>query len=154
MSQVNASAQDGGQANQGIDNASTTASTIPRRASTASTVSSSQGTSTRSVRMVRMYHVATPPPVPEHYDLGSDLEDEDEWYGVRMVCEKCFDMAAGDDDVDHGSMGEERDALMDWHHDLSSPMALWIRFGGSPWNMNLRQLHQPLPLYHQWSSHS
>ena len=123
MSQVNASAQDGVQASQGGDNASTTASTIPRRASTASTVSSSQGTGPRSVRMVKMYHVATPPPGPEQYDLRSDLEgDEDEWYRVRMVCETCIDMAAGDDDADHGSMGEERDALMDWYHDLSSPM--------------------------------
>eukprot|EP00435_Cladocopium_sp_Y103_P012321 s4658_g3.t1 len=30
-------------------------------------------------------------------------------------------MAAGDDDVD-GSMREERDSLMDWYHDMSSPM--------------------------------
>ena len=60
VSQVNLSQAQDQPAGQvvGGDGASTTGSSIPRRASTASTISSQ---SSSKVRMVKMYNVATPP---------------------------------------------------------------------------------------------
>ena len=67
-----------------------------------------------------MYHVATPPQAhPEQFELRSDGGEDEDWYSVRMVTAECFDISAGDA-VE--SVGKERDALMDWYEDLSSPM--------------------------------
>ena len=116
VSQVNSTAPSDGPTIQPADSVSN----APRRMSTASTTSTTTASS-KAVRLVKMYHVATPPQGPEHYELRSDLEEEDEWYGVRMVCANYFNMAAGEDEVD-SSVGEERDALMEWYGNLKSPM--------------------------------
>ena len=118
VSQVQTLAQDQ-QVGQAGDGASTTGSSIPRRASTASTVSSQPSS---KVRMVKMYNVAThPESQPTFYELRSDGEGSEDWYSVRMVSTVCFDMAAHDDGFD-GSMREERDSLMEWYEDQNSPM--------------------------------
>ena len=116
VSQVNSTAPSDGPTIQPADSVSN----APRRMSTASTTSTTTASS-KAVRLVKMYHVATPPQGPEHYELRSDLEEEDEWYGVRMVCANYFNMAAGENE-DDSSVGEERAALMEWYDNLQSPM--------------------------------
>lgn len=79
----------------GGDGASSTGSSIPRRAGTASTISSQ---SSSKVRMVKMYNVATPPQSqPTCYELRSDGEESEDWYSMRMVSTVCFNMAAHDE---------------------------------------------------------
>ena len=121
VSQVNLSQAQDQPAGQvvGGDGASTTGSSIPRRASTASTVSSQ---SSSKVRMVKMYNVATPPQSqPACYELRSDGGDSEDWYSVRMVSTACFNMAAQDEASDD-SVREENDGLMKWYNDQNSPM--------------------------------
>ena len=104
------------------DVASTTGSTSTRRANTSSTTSQSLSSGSKSVRLVKMYHVATPPAEhPEVFELRSDLEgdEQDEWY-VRMVSDTStlwFQLDSGENDHP-GELRWSNDPLMDWYHGL------------------------------------
>ena len=84
VNQVNNAGGNGGGDQLPVDVASTTGSTSTRRTSSTSMTSQSTASGTKSVRLVKMYHVATPPAEhPETFDLRSDLDDDE--YSVRMV---------------------------------------------------------------------
>ena len=64
---------------QGVptDATSTTGSVSTRRTSASSATSSALSSASKSVRLVKMYNVATPPAEqPELYEMRSDLEDD------------------------------------------------------------------------------
>eukprot|EP00435_Cladocopium_sp_Y103_P028310 s1787_g7.t1 len=107
------------------DATSTTGSVSTRRTSTTSSTSQPSSTASKSVRLVKMYHVATPPAEhPEIFELRSDLEEEaaDDWY-VRAVSESStewYQLDAGDEPQAGGRWTS--DPLMDWYHGLPTTL--------------------------------
>ena len=123
VNQVNNAGNASGEAQGVPDSTSATGSLPTRRASTASTASTSLSSTSKAVRLVKMYHVATPPAEhPEIYEVNSNFGDgdADDWY-VRMVADTTtlwFRMDAGDTDQP-GDVCWSNDPLMDWYHGRS-----------------------------------
>ena len=120
VNQVNNSVSPGGEAQATTDASSTVGSTSTRRASTTSSATShSLSSGTKSVRLVKMYHVATPPAeTPEIFELRSDLEDEPEEWSVRMVSQSLTTWFRLDEDEEEHDHSWRADPLMDWYHDF------------------------------------
>ena len=88
---------------------------------TASTFSSQPTPASKMIRMVQMHNVSTPPSSqPERFEIQSEAADEEGWFSVRMVECPIFDMAASEDV--QSSVGEEHDALLEWHSNKDSPL--------------------------------
>ena len=141
VNQVNNAGGNGGGDQLPVDVASTTGSTSTRRTSSTSMTSQATASGTKSVRLVKMYHVATPPAEhPETFDLRSDLEDDE--YSVRMVSLQTptmwykMDLEDGDPGGDHVWAS---DPLMDWYHGVSTTLD-WSQ-GESDGMENLEKYH-------------
>eukprot|EP00435_Cladocopium_sp_Y103_P032379 s3453_g8.t1 len=123
-----------GEAQAPLDASSTVGSTSTRRTSTTSTTSQPLSSGSKVVRLVKMYHVATPPAkYPQIYELRSDVEEELEKWSVRMVAAQrltaCFRLDGDDDDqCDHAWRA---DPLMDWYHDFQPGLDWYQGFKNS-----------------------
>ena len=141
VNQVNNAGGNGGGEQLPVDVASTTGSTSTRRTSSTSMTSQATTSGTKSVRLVKMYHVATPPAEhPETFDLRSDLDDDE--YSVRMVSLQTptmwykMDVEDGDPEGNHVWAS---DPLMDWYHGVSTTLD-WSQ-GESDGMENLEKYH-------------